>query len=249
MNAPQEPAWWFLAGDAIHKATEDMDCGAEDTPWEMFNHHFTIAIAAADETGIPRSQWKAGGRATKDFPNKEDESYWRMHGPTMVANWVQWRDSLFTRGWQFYTLDNGRPAIEVPIELAFDDVTVKGYIDRVFVNDNGEAVVVDLKSGSRVPASTLQLGVYALGMSEQHGITPILGGYYMTRQGNMPETHSLLKYTRERVGNWFASAKRGIEAEVFIPHVGPFCGTCSVAKYCSAMGGSDEGLANRLTSK
>lgn len=244
LNAPQSPAWWFIAGDAIHKATEALDRGEGDSPHAEFTRYFDEALTAVTQDGLPKSDIQAGGRKTKDFPNKEDESYWRLNGPSMVANWVTWRDRMFNAGWQWFQLPDGSSAIEVPIQVEFDDVLVKGYIDRVMVNDDGEAVVVDLKSGSRVPVSTLQLGIYALGMSRNFGITPTLGGYYMTRQGEVPELNSLLHYTHETVGNWFSAAKRGIEAEVFIPHVGMFCGSCSVAKYCTAVGGDPRPLVN-----
>lgn len=243
MKAPQSPAWWFIAGDAIHKATEDSDRGVEGSARDLFTRHFDAAIEAALSDGATRADIAAGGRKTKEYPNKEDEFFWRANGPVFVTNWLIWRDTMFSRGWQFYQLPNGESAIEVPVEVEFDDVLVKGYIDRVMVTDDGEAVVIDLKSGSRTPASTLQLGIYALGMSRNFGISPTLGAYWMARQGNIAELSSLLHYTHDRVGAWFSAAKRGIEAEVFIPHVGPFCGTCSVAKFCTAVGGDDKTLA------
>lgn len=246
LDAPQEPAWWFIGGDAVHKATEDCDLDGITSVADARNYFHTIwqtSVSKLHDDGVDLSTVKAGGRKSNQWPNKEDRLWWEHHGPDMVANWVIWRESLFTRGWSFYQLGEDKPAIEVPIEVTFDDVQVKGYIDRVFTDPNGSTVVVDLKSGSRVPASTLQLGIYSLGMADNYGTTPALGGYYMTRQSNMPETSSLLHYTRERVGAWFSAAKRGIEAEVFIPHVGPFCGTCSVAKYCAAVGGDESALA------
>jgi putative RecB family exonuclease len=158
-------------------------------------------------------------------------------GPVYVANWITWRSQAFHDGWQWFLLPNGEPAIEVPVEIDFDNVLVKGYIDRVMVNPNGEVVVVDLKSGSRVPASTLQLGTYALGVKRKFDVTATLGSYWMARTGQLTEPASLLHYTPEIVGGWYGSAKKAIEAEVFIPHVGPFCGSCAVSPYCTAVGG------------
>jgi RecB family exonuclease len=134
------------------------------------------------------------------------------------------------------------------VQVEFDDVLVKGYIDRVFINPNGELVVIDLKSGSRTPDSSLQLGVYANGMTRNFGVTPSIGAYYMTRKGDLADTRSLMHYTHEVLGDWFSAAKRGIEAEVFIPHVGPFCGTCSVRDFCTAQGGDPAPLVKALSS-
>lgn len=247
MNAPQTPAWWFIAGDVIHKASEDADIDGCTDPSEAtayFMSNWNNTMQRLKDDGVNTADIAAGGRKTTQWPDKENERFWLANGPGMVAAWIQWRTLMFNRGWQFYELPDGKPAIEVPVEVEFDDVLVKGYIDRVMVTENGEAIVVDIKSGSRVPASTLQLGIYALGMARNFGVTPAIGGYWMARKGELAEVSSLLHYTPERVGAWFGAAKRGIEAEVFIPHVGPFCGTCSVAQYCAAVGGSDQGLAN-----
>lgn len=246
LDAPQENAWWFIGGDAVHKATEDCDIDGITSVADAhryFNVVWQNSLSKLYDEGVDLNAIKAGGRKSAQWPNKEDRLWWEANGAGMVANWVVWREQMFAQGWQFLSMGEDRLAIEVPIEVQFDDVLVKGYIDRVLVSPFGEAVVVDLKSGSRVPASTLQLGIYALGMTDNYEVTPSLGGYYMTRQSNLTDLSSLLHYTRERVGAWFAAAKRGIEAEVFIPHVGPFCGTCSVAKYCTAVGGDDRPLA------
>ena len=243
MNAPQTDAWWFLGGSTVHTATELLDKGDERNPAAVFRSVWGEAIQDLKDRGVDFATVKAGGRKSNQWPNKEDLHYWSQMGPIMVEGWVRWRDSVIHKGWQFFELPDGSPAIEVPVQVEFDDVLVKGYIDRVFVNEDGEAIVVDLKSGSRTPDSTLQLGIYALGMARNFGIQPTLGAYYMTRKVDIDGMNSLLHYTPEVVGAWFSSAKRGIEAEVFIPHVGPFCGSCSVAKYCVAVGGDPTLLA------
>lgn len=250
LNAPQSPAWWFIAGDAIHKATEDLD--RQDAPADMvtsteaFFTHWDAAVQKLNDDGIALESVKAGGRKSDRWPNKEDHTFWRAEGPAMVDGWVRWRETALDDGWSWYWLPNGDPAIEVPIQVEFDDVLVKGYIDRVMVNPNGELMVIDLKSGSRVPDSSLQLAIYALGIQRHFGVTPQLGAYYMTRKGDLAPASSLLHYTPELIGSWFSSAKRGIEAEVFIPKVGPFCGSCSVAQYCAAVGGDPLRLAHTI---
>lgn len=241
LNAPQSDAWWFIAGDAIHKATEDCDIDEvtdEDTAHEYFLSVWNSNLAKLDRT----KPIKAGGRATKEFPNKEDEAFWTAKGGSMVWNWVNWREKKFAEGWQFLPMPDGRPAIEVAVQVEFPDVLVKGYVDRILVSPEGEVVVLDLKSGSRQPASSLQLGVYALGVARNFGIQPSLGTYWMARSGEHTQPVSLLHYTYETVGRWFTNAKNGIEAGAFVPKVGPFCGSCAVAPYCKAVGGDDTPL-------
>jgi putative RecB family exonuclease len=245
LGAPQSKAWWFIAGNVIHTATEELDHAMFNgqgrlDPAEVFAAHWDAAVTALNDEGIALESVKAGGRKSERWPDKENHEFWRAEGPGMVQGWVRWRDRALDQGWQFYLLPNGDPAVEVPVEVAFNDVLVKGYIDRVMINPNGELIVVDLKSGSRVPDSTLQLGIYALGFARSFGTTPALGAYYMTRRSELSPSASLIHYTPEVVGDWFSAAKRGIEGEVFIPHVGPFCGTCAVAPYCTAVGGNPQ---------
>jgi hypothetical protein len=51
---------------------------------------FRASMAEAVEAGAGKP-WRAGGRATKQYPNKEDESWWMSEGPTMVHNYYNWR--------------------------------------------------------------------------------------------------------------------------------------------------------------
>ena len=246
LDAPQSPAWWFIGGDAVHKATEDCDLDGITSEEDARTYWDTIwqtSIAKLYDDGVDLNTVKAGGRKTNEWPNKENQQWWEANGPDMVVNWVKWRESKLDEGWVFYE-GAGLNGIEVPVEFELGDVLVKGYIDRVFANDAGEVIVVDLKSGSRQPDSSLQLGVYSAGFRSVWGVTPSLGAYYMTRKGTITEPVSLLHYTDEVLGKWFSSAKRGIENEVFIPHVTGFCNSCSVAQYCVAVGGNPAPLAN-----
>lgn len=234
MNAPTENAWWFIGGSAFHTASEYLDRGETTDTAEAWNKAWDLEVSEVD-TNQPI---KAGGRVSKEWPNKEDGDWWNAKGPGMLDQYVKWRDSRLEEGWQFLPTPGGGIAVELAIQVEFPDVLVKGYIDRVMVNDSGEVLVVDLKTGSHTPASSLQLGIYALGVQRHLGIQPTLGAYYMARKGELSELKSLLHYSEELVGRWFGSARKGIEEELFIPHVTSLCGTCGVAKYCAAVGGT-----------
>jgi CRISPR/Cas system-associated exonuclease Cas4 (RecB family) len=107
-------------------------------------------------------------------------------------------------------------------------------------------VIVDLKSGSRTPDSTLQLGVYALALLEQYGMHVNLGAYYMSRKGDIAEVKSLAHYSQQVVGDWFTKARMMIEQQLFIPHVSSFCSACTVRPYCPAQGGDPTILGRTL---
>ena len=123
---------------------------------------------------------RAGGRATKEYPNKEDGTWWLKHGPLMVDRWVDWRSNS---GWQIWNTPDGIPAIELGMMVEMAGVPVKMSIDRVMVTPEGELVVLDIKSGSRTPQSDLQLAFYAAGLDLAYGIRPKFGTYWMARTG------------------------------------------------------------------
>ena len=88
---------------------------------------------AAEEAKAPKGTWKAGGRPTKKYPNKEDKSWWLAEGPTMVHNYYNWRQNNPNLD-IWYAPDN-TPAIELGIMVNLPgNVTLKSYIDRVFVD-------------------------------------------------------------------------------------------------------------------
>lgn len=235
VGVPQSKAWYLIGGSAFHTASEMLDKGEQDDPtlaWALaWDKHYEQEITA---NGVHVDDVRAAGRKSDEWPNKEDSGWWQYHGPQFLRDYVEWRDGVFTQGWQWFLLPNGEPAIELPINLELGGTLVKGFIDRVMVNDNGEAVVVDLKTGSHSPASSLQLGIYALGVQHHLGVQPTLGGYYMARKKHLTGPVSLLHYTPDLVGRWFDQARAGIEQELFIPNVSFMCMTCSVRPYCTA---------------
>ena len=237
----EEQSWWLVGGSAFHKASELLDLGAT-------NHDLdTLFGMAWDEemANIDTSQpIRAGGRATKEYPNKEDDKWWLANGPRMLEQYHQWRQ---TTGWHLYQMGD-TPAIEWAFTLtlpnpikapdASPELVVVGYIDRVFITPDGEAVVVDLKTGSKEPAASTQLGVYAAALRQRGGISPMLGAYYMARQGTVGQQKSLIHYTDSMLAYWLGTFEDAVRSERFLPHVSSMCGTCGVAPACYAIGGT-----------
>jgi hypothetical protein len=129
--------------------------------------------------------------------------------------------------------------IETSFEVDIMGAGIRGYIDRILVDPNGEARIVDLKTGKNPPTSALQLGVYRLGAKQALDMDIDYGHYYMARSGTFTETAPLQQYTDDLIGTWFSKAKLAIENEVFVPHVHMFCSSCEVSKYCVAYKGAD----------
>jgi CRISPR/Cas system-associated exonuclease Cas4 (RecB family) len=185
----------------------------------------------------PGEEFRAGGRATKANPNKEDETWWRINGPKQVEAWVEWQN----KNPNLEILDvNGTPAIEIAVSANLDGVTLKGYIDRVFVDkESGELLIVDLKTGSYPPASQLQLGFYRVALEQTVGLNPQYGAYWMARQGVLSQIEELWHPT-EMITAWLRQTKQLIDDAVFLPHITNMCKSCGVREFCYAVNKSIE---------
>lgn len=235
----EEQAYWMVGGSAFHTASEWFDRGDERHITDLWRDAWEAEYAQLD-LGKPI---RAGGRATKQYPNKEDAVWWNANGPVMLADYAKWRSQS---GWEIYT-DQGTPFIEYEFTLvlpnpikgddASPEIAVQGFVDRVFVNSHGEVVVCDLKTGSREPASTLQVGIYAAGLRQRGGVTAQLGCYYMARKGEPGQTYALHHYTDELLAYWIGMTEDAVRSERFLPHVTSMCQTCMVAPHCYAVGG------------
>lgn len=176
--------------------------------------------------------FRAGGRASKQYPNKEDGAWWQEHGPAQVEAWVKWRAE--NPNLQLATIE-GVPAIEVGVEYVFGDVHLRGFIDRIFQDqDSGELLIVDLKTGRTTPGSPLQLDFYRLALQRSLGITATYGAYWMSRQGSLSNIHTL-NTSLERIEDWLTDAASMIRQNLFIPHVTSMCGSCGVKDFCTAL--------------
>jgi hypothetical protein len=204
-------------------------------------------LAELDEHGFPREQWMRGGRVSKDAPNKEDELWWRERGPQMGQAWQEWREQS---KWQIWEPVPGTPAIE--LRISFDlglDKPGLVIIDRVMVTPNGELVILDLKTGSSTPASSMQLGWASVAIEQTFGIKPPYGCYWKGRKGdNLPLT-PLNQWTLPLFRELYRMYLRGSRSGVYIPNVDTICMTCGVRYACYLGGGEKAWELDPLASK
>jgi len=199
----------------------------------VFDEYVAKELADIPEGAVLR----AGGRVSKAYPNKEDGTWWKEHGPKQIEAWAEWRKNN-------PNLDilnvNGEPAIEIAVSAELDGVRLQGVIDRVFVDKaTGETMIVDLKTGSYPPASQLQLGFYRVALEQTAGINPQYGAYWMARQGVLSQVEELWHPT-EMVTAWLRQTKQLIDDNVFLPHITNMCKSCGVRDYCYAVNKSIE---------
>lgn len=177
------------------------------------------------ETSVPMGEWKAGGRASKTYPNKEDAKWWSKNGPKQLEKWIQFRGN----DWSILEL-NGVPSIEIDLLAIMDGVPVKMQIDRVMVTPEGELVVVDIKSGRTTP-NWLQLAFYAAGMDLVFGMRPKWGTYWMSRTGVTTPLIDLDKYPTEDIVSLVKQFDVARKSDVFLPNLS-HCSRCGFNKNC-----------------
>jgi hypothetical protein len=178
---------------------------------------------------VASTEWKAGGRKTKDYPDKENSTWWENNGPLMVNRWIEWRNG--SHPYVIWEPVPGIPAIELSTTPIWNDVPVQMHIDRVMINPDGELVVIDLKTGSRSPSSDLQLAFYAAGIEEEYGIRPKWGAYWMGRNGGIKELVDLDAYPKDMIIELVTKFDTARKAELFMPNLN-HCVMCSVKDKC-----------------
>lgn len=240
------PSWAAVGGSTVHGLTEAWDLiqlgqGGDLAPWDV---EFERQTAEAEErSGYSRDDFRVSGRASKQYPNKEDPDWWAENGPLMVERWQTWRQ---VSPWEVAIFD-GRPAVELEVNALFGEsqTLVKAYIDRVMVNTaTGELAVVDLKTGTSTPPSTSQLGMYAESLLRCHVVSsrPQLGFYWMGRTGATTIPENIDQWE----GAYFDYAYEGVArlkqtGDLYLPHPSNLCSSCGVREYCRYMGGPKAG--------
>lgn len=226
IGVAQDPAWYLFGGSAVHEATEVIDRGESNSAQDAFEAAWEKQTADIEDP----TKVRAGGRATKEWPNKEDAHWWRVNGPGLVQSWVTWRQVKESQGWSLLE-------VEFPFEMEIGSVPVRGFIDRVMADANGQVWCIDLKTGSHAPVSALQLGIYSIAYEQGTGVRPSIGAYFMNRKADITAPESMSRFTADLVGGWFDKARFAIENEVFIPHASSFCRSCVVQDKCSLFTG------------
>ena len=251
LHVPQQPSWATVGGGAVHTATEWWDNWTLNDQWvtdrpaieELFNKAFDQEIAKRleQEPDYTKEQWRASGRASKAWPEKENEAWWRHEGPAMVMSWVTWR--INNSQWEIAMLPGAggeaRPGIELECKPTIGGIQVIQYVDRLFSNrDQTQLLVVDIKSG-REPDSAQQLGSYGLGLEESFDVTPSYGTYWMARTGSTTTLEDMGLWTRERLDHIYATADEIRRRNLLLPKKSMMCSGCSVRDACFEVGGKD----------
>jgi RecB family exonuclease len=176
---------------------------------------------------------RQSSRTTKANPDGENVEWWYENGFKFVESWIEWRENS---KWKIWTLPDGQPAIEVVLDIEFGGIPFKGAIDRVFETEDGELVILDLKTGSRTPSTDFQLEVYACMLERAYGIRPKWGCYWMARTGQTSLSVDLSKFTLKKLDTVVAQFQKAREHNIYLPNFDG-CKMCSLKEYCDYKSG------------
>jgi putative RecB family exonuclease len=207
----------------------------------VFQEELAKAVQVeAERSGFPVEEWFWAGPRN----GQRSIEWWQEKGPEYVQNFIDWWEH--NPDVSIWTTPDGIPAIELPFQVMFGEIEVRGYIDLV-LKIGTALVVVDLKSSAKAPTSNRQLGIYASAMELKYGIRPRYGTWFMVRgvgPKGKPPTFFLRpveldrpQYSVAYLAAEFASAERGIQAGAFPAKPGDNCGRCGVAWACTEVNG------------
>lgn len=135
--------------------------------------------------------------------------------------------------------------LELRLEAPVGDLALVGIIDRLELDEDGELVVTDYKTG-RAPSDRYEqakmggIHFYSLLCEELFGKRPariqLLHLHEPVTITAIPTDQST-RGLRTRVGALWQAISRACEREDFRPKPGPLCGWCSFQAWCPSHGG------------
>jgi PD-(D/E)XK nuclease superfamily len=244
-KAPARPAAWFYHGTAYHFAVEEWENSgrklSNSVLESLFSDLYQEEVAKAKERWPDEKDWLTGGnkKGNKDIEDREAIGVWQVHDYVEFAN-------AHKDVWRILPLGDGKIATEVQFSITLGGVLVNGFIDQIRQYKDGSLEPADLKTGSREPGSTLQLGAYARAIEQNTGVLPTTGVFV---KAGRPATAKVAEkptkdikwnvdqWTPELMGSMFKDMDRADKLGLFLPNPQDGCErTCTVAENCRIKG-------------
>ena len=165
----------------------------------------------------------------------DDEAAFHADAATLVRHYFQLEDPRTVRS----------IGLELSMEAEIDGVTLRGIIDRLELDADGELVVTDYKTGA-APSSQYErkrlsgVHIYSLLCERLLGRRPRRVQLLYLRQPlailTEPSDQST-RGTRRTLGAIWKAVERACEREDFRPNRSRLCDWCAFQAYCPAFGG------------
>jgi len=224
---PEAPSEQAFKGTLVHRALELL-------MWEEPQGSRSLATAASKFT-----------RALDELLRSPGEAVLALAGPRL-DEFVEDARALIANYFVLEDPDSVRViGTELRLQADLDGLRLRGIIDRLELDADGELVVTDYKTGKAPALSQEQArlgGVhfYAFLCEQVLGRRPAKVQLFHLREPmsicSVPSDQSIAALQRQALAIW-AAVKRACLTEDFRPRPGPLCSWCGYHAYCPAMGG------------
>ncbi|GGK75372.1 RecB family exonuclease [Ornithinimicrobium pekingense] len=238
---PEPPSAAAARGTLVHAVLEEL--------FDLPPHERTSENA----TGLLPAAW---ARMVEAEPGLAGLLHVEEGASVTVEDWFE-QAAAFVERW--FTLEDPtvlEPAErELYVEAKVDDVTIRGYVDRLDRAADGRLRVVDYKTG-RAPSETFearalfQLKFYALALWRSRGVLPARLQLVYLRDGQVlwidPTEEDLLATERKIRALWKAIELAATTGD-WRPRTGRACSWCAHQAVCPAWGGTPPPLPEDAT--
>jgi putative RecB family exonuclease len=223
---PEPPSAAASKGTLVHRALEKLMCRP---PLQR-----TIEAALAD-LGVARAELADHPEFTGLELTPDELDRFHADAARLVERYFELEDPTRVRP----------IGLELKLTAKVGKVTLRGIIDRLEIDADGEWVITDYKTGS-VPSEQREqsrlagVHIYALLCEQMLGRRPArVQLLYLSKPEAIiarPSEQSVTGVAR-RTGALWAAIERACAVDDFRPRPGPLCEYCAFRPYCPAYGG------------
>jgi putative RecB family exonuclease len=231
---PEPPSPWSTKGTLVHRALELLFVEPAE------NRSLDVAF---DCLGRARDELRDDPEYTGLALEPDDEVAFFADAEQLVRRYFELEDPTRVRP----------IGLELKLEASIGSLTLRGIIDRLELDADGELVVTDYKTG-KVPGQTFEqtrLGgvhFYAFLCEQVFGKRPArIQLLYLSEPVAIiaePSEQSI-RGLRQRTSAIWTAVERACENDDFRPRPSRLCDWCAFREYCPAWGGDPE-LAQEL---
>jgi putative RecB family exonuclease len=233
---PEPPSPWTTKGTLVHRALELLF-------WEVPAGRRTLGAALA-RLQLAWGECLADPEFAALGLGAEEQAAFLADADSLVRNYFALEDPDRVRVL----------GTELRLEATVGSLTLRGIIDRLELDDDGELVVTDYKTG-RAPRErheNSRLGgvqFYAFLCEQVLGRRPARVQLLHLREPvaivSTP-TDQALRGLRARTAAVWSAVELACRREDFRPKPGPLCGYCAYKAYCPAFGGDPASAGHPL---
>jgi putative RecB family exonuclease len=231
-HLPEPPSPHAMKGSLVHRALELLFC-----------EHPASRTLQAGLSALDRAVTELHGQADWAALGLDDaaEQAFVDEAETLVRRYFTMEDPTGVR-------DIG---LELRLQVQAGPLALRGIIDRLDLDDDGELVVVDYKTG-RPPSPNYEqnrlAGVhfYAYLCQQAFGKRPAHVRLYYLSTGEVIEAHPTeqsVRFLPRRTEAVWKAVERACTNDDFRPRPSGLCTSCAFKAWCPAFGGSPENAA------